>query len=123
VRGTLVLINNTGRAVPYCNGVANVGLARSGHPFVPVEPASGCAVDHSPSIPVGESRFSITVLTRFQTCTTGANPTTQTPRCLTGPNGDVTMPPLPTGRYHTVVVWHLTSTVHPPVDRVVGLTK
>jgi hypothetical protein len=113
LHANLVLINNTGQPIPYCNGVANVGLAKPGLPFRPVEPASGCAVDHSPTIPVGDSRWPVDVLTRFQTCTTSSNPTPQTPQCVTGPNGEVTIPPLPAGRYHTVVVWDLSASVGP----------
>lgn len=115
--GHLVLINNTGRPVPYCNGVANVGLAKPGLPFEPVERASGCVVDRSPTLPPGESHWPITLLTQFQSCTSGGDAAPTAPCCLAGPSGGVTMPPLPPGRYHTVVVWHFSRSVRPVIDQ------
>jgi hypothetical protein len=120
LHGILVVINNTGRPIPYCNGVAIVGLAKPGVPFSPNEPLSGCVVGHASTLPLGKSRRPVTIDTRFQSCTPRGRTSRDAPRCAG--HHHLTIPPLPRGRYHTVVIWHLPP-VHHLLVRHVRVTR
>jgi PASTA domain len=93
LHATLVVVNNTGRAIDLSNGCAPkwaIALTKPGHtPDIAFTEECGAAPWH---IPTGTSRFPMTVDATAKFCTTGS---AGVPRCL--PNGG--MPPLAPGRY------------------------
>jgi hypothetical protein len=108
IKGTVVLTNTSDEEITVntcaVDGWLTVGL--SGHGTSPsfFHPAVGC--DPSVRLSPGTHRFHVTVRTTYTTCTgaepAGNAPSSSFPDCTVS-NGRQTPPPLPTGKYATVV--------------------
>jgi hypothetical protein len=108
IKGTMLLTNTSDRAiiVNTCaiDGWLAVGL--SGHGISPsfFHPAVGC--DPSVRLAPGTTRARVTVVTTYTTCSQsepgGNAPSPSSPNCTVS-NGKQVPPPLPAGRYSTVV--------------------
>ena len=101
IAGTVTIDNRTGApiAVPggTCNGWLFVGLFNAKITYSPLNGSVGCAAFE---IPIGQSRYQISVSTRYQACTQDPTQATYTnPACLSSG-----MPPLPPGTYQTTIV-------------------
>ena len=101
IAGTVTIDNQTGAPISApggtCNGWLFVGLSNTKITYSPLNGSVGCAAFE---IPIGKSRYQISVSTRYQVCTQDAGQATYThPTCLSSG-----MPPLPSGTYHTTVV-------------------
>jgi hypothetical protein len=128
IEGTVVLTNISDReiAVNTCaiDGWLAVGL--SGRDISPsfFHPAVGC--DPSVRLAPGSHRFHVTVSTSYTTCTgaepAGNAPSPSFPNCTVS-NGKQTPPPLPAGKYSTVVqLVGLDGETQPPNRVVVTLS-
>jgi hypothetical protein len=105
IQGVVTVDNNSGRPIsvpnPSCWGWPTVGLANSAIGFSPASAAVLCPTDTE--IPVGVSRYPVTVATTYNACSQiPAQATSRFPACI-GPNRNE-MPPLPPGIYHTVTL-------------------
>jgi hypothetical protein len=108
IKGTMVLTNTSDRVITVntcaIDGWVAVGL--SGHGISPsfFHPAVGC--DPSVRLAPGSHRFHVTVSTSYTSCTAadpaGNAPSPSFPNC-TESNGKQIPPPLPAGKYSTVV--------------------
>lgn len=103
IKGLATVDNRTGAKIAIgggtCDGWLFIGIANAELPYTPANGAVGCAPFE---VPVGESRYPITISTTYQSCTQAATEATYTmPACRTGTSQ--VMPPLPPGIYHTVV--------------------
>jgi hypothetical protein len=108
IRGTVVLTNTSDRTITVntcaIDGWLAVGL--SGHGMSPsfFHPAVRC--DPTVRLTPGTSRVHVTVATRYPMCSQsepGGNvPSPSSPNCTVS-NGNQVPPPLPAGRYSTVV--------------------
>lgn len=106
IKATLVLDNLTGKPVkPGCGVMYAVGVTNAQIPFDPAFPAY-CAANQS--LPVGITRYAVTIITTYQGCSESGKPDGAMPGCLPGPKSGIstytTPPPLPKGEYHTAIV-------------------
>lgn len=123
IRATVILTNSSARPVTVQACAANqwlqVGLKGNGYTYQPIHTLVACA----PTIHLdpGPNHFHATVLTTYQRCIDGGQPTASTPACL---GGTMTAPPLPAGKYETSVfvsgLAHLTT---PATVQTVSLTR
>jgi hypothetical protein len=100
IHGVVTVDNETGAPLPIpggkCNGWPTVGLSNDKVSYIPVSGGVGCGLF---AVPVGQSRYPITVLTTYTSCTqTPADEPSSDPVC---PDG--VLPALPASTYHTVV--------------------
>jgi hypothetical protein len=105
IQGVATVDNRTGApiAIPggTCNGWLFVGISNARIFYSEFNGDVGCAAFN---VPVAVSRYPITIGTTYQTCTqTPAQATYTMPACLTH-GGRVSIPPLPTGSYHSTVL-------------------
>jgi hypothetical protein len=94
-----------------------VGLANASVDFDP--PTSLAVCQGGPTLPVGVSRFSITVRATYATCTypnSGFSPSAQRPLCVGSGMPPSQLPPLPPGSYETKALIQVLppGTVAPP---------
>jgi len=94
VNGEVVVVNDTGKPIETtgCGSVFQVGLRNDHIEAVPSWAACGQQI----TIPVGESRYPVTVTATYAACGGQASP--PLPPCA--PRG---MPPLPPGRYEAAL--------------------
>lgn len=104
IRATLVLTNTTQRSeILPCGLWYRVGLTSPNVPFHPIFPAQGCLGDSV--LRPGSSRLQTTILTTYEVCAGAGSTGSTTPKCIPGRTGAPSrMPPLPMGKYQTVVV-------------------
>jgi hypothetical protein len=108
IKGTVVLTNTSDRAITVntcaIDGWLAVGL--SGHGMSPSFFHSAVGCDPTVRLTPGTSRVHVTVVTRYTTCSQsepgGNAPSPSSPNCTVS-NGTQVPPPLPAGRYSTVV--------------------
>jgi hypothetical protein len=123
IKGTILLTNVTKQTITVntcaANGWLQVGLKGHGYTYK----ASSLLIMCPPSIQLapGANRFSVTVLTSYQSCQRyGGNSLTPTPKC-TSNNG---LPPLPSGKYSTTVsIFGLEHLTRPPNRVTVSLMR
>ena len=106
LRGVLIVDNLTqSRIKTPCGFKFAVGLTKDHMPF---EPAFTLECQINQSVPVGVTRYPITIITTYESCSQSGKPDGAVPGCLPGPMGagsSFTVPPLlPTGAYLTAVV-------------------
>jgi hypothetical protein len=102
--GEATVQNNTGKPIPEPDPACERWLVVSLDGHIDVSSGNSSAVLCNPidHVPVGLSRYSITVQTTYPRCSqVPSQATSEVPACL-GPNRNV-MPPLPAGTYHTVL--------------------
>jgi hypothetical protein len=119
IKGTVLLTNTTHQTITVntcaANGWLQVGLKGHGYAYQ----ASSWLILCPPSIHLvpGANRFSVTVLTSYETCSQPDGKSfTPTPRCISNhghpPFGS---PPLPSGKYSTTVsIFGLPHLTRPP---------
>ena len=102
--GEATVQNNTGKPIPEPDPACERWLLISlgGHIHVSSGNSSAVLCNPVDDVPVGLSRYPITVQTTYPRCSqVPSQATSEVPACL-GPNRNV-MPPLPAGTYHTVL--------------------
>lgn len=104
IRATLVLTNTTQHSeILPCGLWYRVGLTSPTVQFHPIFPAQGCLGDSV--LRPGSSRLQTTILTTYEVCSGPGSPGSTTPKCIPRRAGTPSrMPPLPMGKYQTVVV-------------------
>ena len=108
IKGTVTLTNTSDHEITVntcaLDGWLAVGLRGRGTSPSFFHPAVGC--DPSVRLTPGTHHFHVTVLTTYTTCTgaspAGSTPSPSNPNCIVS-NGKQGPPPLPAGRYSTVV--------------------
>lgn len=107
IQGEAVLVNDGPRPILVgpCPGWLAVGLANADVDFDPASSLAEC--NDRPALPVGVSRFPITVQATYTSCIyphVGFIPTAQRPLCVGSGTPPSQLPPLPPGSYETKAV-------------------